>query len=55
MLRAIKREQFGRGIWHVWDKGELDIEIWLEKVNERGHTEELGTDVRMILKCTSNK
>jgi hypothetical protein len=29
--------------------------IWLEKVNERGHMEELGTDVRMILKCTSSK
>ena len=33
----------------------MDIEIWLEKVNERGHLEELVTDVRIILKRTSNR
>jgi hypothetical protein len=27
----------------------MDMEIWLEKVNKRGHMEELGTDVRIIL------
>jgi len=33
----------------------MDVEIWFEKVNERGHMEELVTDVRIILKSASNK
>jgi hypothetical protein len=33
----------------------MDVEIWLEKVNERGHMEELVTGVGIILKSASNK
>jgi hypothetical protein len=33
----------------------MDVEIWLEKVNERGNMEGSVTDIRIILKSASNK
>jgi len=38
---------------HAWGKGEVRTGIWWEELRERDHLEDLGVDVRLILKWIS--
>jgi hypothetical protein len=37
-------------LWHGWGKGEVCTGFWLGNLRERNNLENLGVDMRMILK-----
>ena len=42
----------GRGMQHVWGRGEMHIGFWSEYLRERKHLEDIGVDGRIMLKRT---
>jgi hypothetical protein len=38
-------------MWNVWERRQVDAGFWLRSLNERKHSEDLGVDGRIILKC----
>ena len=37
-------------MWHTWGAEEVQIGIWWRNLKERDHLEDIGVDVRIILK-----
>jgi hypothetical protein len=37
-------------MWHVWRRGEMHTGFWRRNLRERDHLEDIGVDVRIILK-----
>jgi len=37
-------------MWHMWGKGEMHTGFWWGNLSERDHLEDLGLDVRILLK-----
>jgi hypothetical protein len=42
-------------MWHVWETGEVHTGFWWGDLRERDHLEDLGVDVRIILKWIFKK
>ena len=45
----------GRGMWHVWRKGEVCTRFWWGNMRERGHWADQDVDGKIILKWTFRK
>jgi hypothetical protein len=37
-------------MWHVWGSGEVHTGFWWGDLRERDHLEDLGIDVKIVLK-----
>jgi len=42
-------------MWHAWEIGEVHTEFGWGNLRERGHLEDLGVDVRIILRWSCRK
>jgi len=42
-------------MWHVWGTGEVHAILWWADPREKDHLEDLGIDMRMILKLIFKK
>jgi hypothetical protein len=42
-------------MWQVWKTGEVHTRFWWGDLSERGQLEELGVDMRVILKLIFKK
>ena len=55
-IRVIKwRRKRWTGMWHVWETGEVHTVFWWRYRRGREHSEDLGVDGRVILKCIFKK
>ena len=45
----------GRGMWHVWGRGEAHTGFWRGDLRVRDHLEDMGVDWRVILKLSLEK
>jgi len=43
------------GMWHVWETGVVYTVFWWRYQRGREHSEDLGVDGRIILKCIFKK
>jgi len=37
------------GMWHIWDRTEMHMQLWYANLKERGHLKDLGVGKRIIL------
>jgi hypothetical protein len=42
-------------MWHVWGKRKMHIEFWRGNLGERHNLEDLGVDVRIMLRWIFRK
>ena len=55
-IRVIKsRRMRWAGMWYVWETGEVYTVFWWRYRRGREHSEDLGVDGRIILKCIFKK
>jgi len=40
-----------RGLWHIWETGELLTRFWWGNLTEGNHSEDRSVDGKIILKC----
>jgi hypothetical protein len=51
----VKEDTMCGGMWHIWRRAEGHTEFWWENLKERDNVENLGVDMRIILKCILKK
>jgi hypothetical protein len=54
-LNYISQERDVRGVWHVWETGEVHTGFWWGNLREEGHLEDLGVNGRIVLKWIFKK
>jgi hypothetical protein len=50
----VKKDQDGRGMWHVWGKGEMHIGFWWGNVRDRNDFQDLQVDGRILKWISTN-